>query len=261
MRWRSRVTDVAKITVALGMTAIPSLVCGENIILEDFESYAISGLPEGVTEGANYLSSGGDMSIHHIGPTWNRFGDAIADGVFVSNHTAEVLSGEQSGTLFADWTQGSQASGVYLTDGIDVTTHSGYRIDLRSNGSTGTQGAGVVAIFSGTVAGQSQAWVTDLTKVNAQSVTGSIQTFHFDFNPDDFIETNVFAWDADFYGALSNLDWIGIQIVKGSSIGEEGFSIDNLVLSPEPGSAAILVGGALLLVRRRRRATTLCTVH
>lgn len=243
---------LAMMGLAWALVANTQVVYGD-LMVDDFESYNIIGLPEGITDGVNYLTAGGDGSIHHIGPTWTRFGSAVTDGVFVSNRSAEAFSGLQGGTVFSDWSLGDQLSVAYLTSDMDVTTYSGYRIDFRSNGATGNQGAGLLATFSGTVDGQSQVWVTDMSVVAPQSVTGTVQTYEFAFDPSQYQEVNVNSAEADFFGTLSNLDWIGIQIAKEGSLGQEGFSFDNFKLIPEPTSAMLLVGSVLILTTHWRR--------
>lgn len=240
-------TLTAMTCTTLAVLGINQTVHGDNM-LDDFESYTLQ-LPEGLTEGANYLSAGGDMSIHHLGPTWNRFGAAVADGLFVSNRPSEILSGLQSGTAFANWNAGDVYSAVYLAGGMNVQGHLGYRIDIRSNGSTGVQDANAIATFAGT---NGQIWIADLNQISASPITGSVQTLTFAFNEADFMEVNQPEPDADFLGTLGSLDWIGIQIRQGGSTGEEAFSIDNLALTPEPASVAMLGIGLLMIGRRSK---------
>ena len=251
MRVQAYRTSFAVAAVVLSWFVSPASVEG-GYLLENFESYDITGLPAGVVEGANYLSVGGDPSVHHIGPTWDRFGVPIDDGVFVSNRSDDVLSGNQSGVFFTDWGRGDWVSAVYRLDGMDVTTHSGYRIDIQSNGTTGQFGAGVIATFGGTVAGQRQAWISDVTLVAPQSITDSVQTYQFDFDAELFEEVNLNPDEADFTNTLSNLDWIGIRIQRQDAIGQESISVDNLILSPEPSSAVLLLGGIVIYSTRRR---------
>lgn len=263
-------------TFSVALAGVAALAMSASVTtagsLDDFQSYSVAADSEAyLTDVNGGLSDTGspDFTPILLPETWMRFGNDVADGVFVTSNAAKTTSASsQSGLIFASFDgvmdDGSaqtgflqnQVNALYLPGGMNVSTYTGFQFEIKSfDIQTGAhvtgdlaQGAKVLPIIQGT---NGQTW---LGNGSGMDVATMANTFMFDLLESNFTEQDsVPVDDRDFDGTLASVSGIGFRLLRGTSNGVEGFSFDNVALTPEPASAVLLGVGMLLIGTRRSR--------